>query len=144
MRHALLLTVTVMAMGCATNPVATIDDVALVDPTGSWDVTLTWTAGTCGLTGAFAATVTVERSTTGYVLDDPGVHGTVVCSRDLCRMSFTATGPGPVGSAVIGVSMSADLAVDDADAITGTGGVTYQFENATTCSQQFIAVGRLR
>jgi hypothetical protein len=143
MRYALLLA-TWMAIGCATDPASPVDDVRLVDPTGAWEVTLTWTAGTCGLTGSFAAAITVERSVTGYVLDDPGVHGTVVCSRDFCQMSFTETGPGPTGSAVTGVSMSADLAVDDADVIAGTGGVTYQFVNAATCSQQFSAVGRLR
>jgi hypothetical protein len=145
MRYSpLLLLATWMAIGCATDPSSSVEDAPLVDPTGSWDITLTWTAGTCGLTGVFAAALTVERSVTGYVLDDPGVHGTVVCSRDLCRVSFTETGPGPVGSSVTGVSMAADLAVDDADVITGTGGVTYQFENAATCSQQFGAVGRLR
>jgi hypothetical protein len=143
MRYALLMTL--LAIGCAADPaVIQSDDAPIVDPTGAWDVVLTWTAGTCGLTGSFTATVTVERSATGYVLNDPGVHGTVVCSRNLCRMSFTETGPGPTGTDVTSVSIAADLAVDDTDVITGTGGVTYQFRNATTCSQQFMADGRLR
>lgn len=139
MRYALL--VAWMTMGCAVDHASTAP---LVDPTGIWDVALTWTTGSCGLTGEFSATITVERSATGYAVNEPGAHGTVLCSRDFCQLLFTEAGPGPAGTSVTGVSMSADLTVDDDAAIAGSGMVAYQFRNSSTCSQQFSAVGLLR
>lgn len=134
---------------CATSAPHHVLDDAVADPTGVWDMTLTWTHGTCVLAGSFQSSLTVERGPgTGYVIDGHHgvfVSGTVVCQVSMCQMSFTEVGPGPdPDSYVTGISMAADLTVDRYGAIGGSGAVSYLFDDASTCSHRFVATGVLR
>jgi hypothetical protein len=144
----LLIALALCTASCVTGSQPVPEDVALVDPTGNWSMVLTWRAGTCGLTGTITAAIAVSHDASGYVLTDASsdvhAHGTVTCSDLMCQMSFTESGPGPAGSVIQSAAMSAELAVDATDAIIGTGGVTYQFTNSTTCAQQFSVAGVLR
>jgi len=108
-------------------------------------MTCAWTRGSCQLTGSFAALVTVLRIGDGYVINETRpevrVTGTVLCTSARCTLSFTESGPGPQGSAVQQISLSANLAVDPLDAITGAGSVTYRFTDGSACDHQFTADG---
>ncbi len=128
--------------GCAADPAPQ----AAVDPTGNWSMTFVWTKGSCGLTGSFDGSITVLRTETGFEINETRpqvvVSGTVLCTAQRCTLSFTETGPGPAGSSVQQISLSANLAVDDIDAITGSGAATYRFTDGTGCEHQFSANGQ--
>ncbi len=111
-------------------------------------MTFAWTTGDCQLTGSFTGSLTVLRSADGYQIDEPrpevSVTGTVSCTAMRCELSFTEAGPGPSGSTVQHIIMAANLAVDELDAITGGGSVTYRFTGGTGCQHQFTAQGTRR
>jgi hypothetical protein len=142
--HTKLLLLIALWAGCADDPSPPPPPV-IVDPTGHWAMTFSWTKGACGLTGLFDANLTVTRTLDGYRINETNpevqVSGTVLCTTERCQMSFTESGPGPTGSAVQQIVMSANLAVDDQNAITGGGSVTYRFTDGTACDHQFRADG---
>jgi hypothetical protein len=108
-------------------------------------MTFLWTKGDCRLTGSFDGSITVLRAGDGYAINEtrPEVHvtGTVLCTSARCTLSFTESGPGPQGSAVQQISLSANLAVDELDAITGGGAATYRFTDGSGCEHLFTADG---
>jgi hypothetical protein len=111
-----------------------------MDPTGVWKTTITWTDGSCNLTGDRDATVTVARVGNTYAVDEHGstVSGNVTCSSDRCRLVFTEQGP--VSDGVL--TLHVDLTAYDTDLIVGAGSAT--FRNAPlSCDQDFLAAGRL-
>jgi hypothetical protein len=138
MRHHLLVLVLAFAATACADP--------LVDPTGNWDATYTWTSGTCQLTGASAVSTTVTRARDGYVISESGrsLTGTVRCSSVACQISWSETGPGDPGSGVESLALQVNLSVDTDDAITGSGSAAVRFSDGRTCFQAFTVAGRLR
>jgi hypothetical protein len=118
-----------------------------MDPTGTWDLRFSWTAGTCGLTLAATAKMVIAHSPGGYTIADASpttqVSGTVTCGENFCHLSFTEVGPGR-GANTKSATVTGELDVTRDGAINGTGSLTFLFTDGTGCSQTFIATGRLQ
>ena len=133
---ALCLLAFLIAPACVAQP---------LDPTGSWDTVLTWTGGTCQLSGAVATTMTVARDaqTQGYVITGTQgrqVTGTAVCSESQCQLTFSESGPVP-NSQIDSADVSATLTANADGDIIGSGMVVYHYQNQQ-CHQTFLASGR--
>lgn len=131
----LLILLALMApMSCGTD--------TTVDPVGSWNFTLTWGSGSCGMTGSSSLTTRVSPLGEGYTITESGTYltGKILCTPDSCRMSFTESGP--FGSGADRMTLSVDLAVDTSNAITGSG-LAQVTRAAGDCSQVFSALGAL-
>jgi len=116
-----------------------------VDPSGSWDMTLTWEGGTCGLKGLSPLHTVVVKVGDRYAITESGAQlsGQIVCSPDWCRMSFTESGAGAPGSGIARMTISVDLTVNDRDTIAGSGLAQVERSAGGSCSQVFSALGVL-
>lgn len=118
-----------------------------MDPTGTWDITLSWTAGSCGLTLAATTRMTVTHTAAGYAITDASptkqVIGEITCGDRFCHLSFSEVGPGR-GPTTKSATVTGELDVTRDGAINGTGSLTFLFDDGTGCSQTFVATGRLQ
>lgn len=163
MTKALLMAV--LLAGCLTQDAPTGSDVMMpdspngpgdappapvpapMDASGTWGMTLTWGAGTCDISLAVQAEMVVAHGTSGYIVADAAanttISGTIMCSTSMCHAAFSETGPGR-GDNTLSMMLATDLIATSEGVITGSGGVTYEFRDGTSCTQQFSAAGRLK
>jgi len=113
----------------------------VMDPTGVWSSTMTWTAGDCGFSGSSPMSITVVRIGSSYALDEhQSVTGQVTCTSDRCRVEFTETGLVGMDAVTIKVDLTA---VDDTSQITGAGNAAVARSTGGSCRQDFLVAGRL-
>ncbi len=122
---------------------------AAVDPTGNWNTTVTFGAGTCGAAGqAGPWTFTVTTTTTGYAMSssDPNqtISGTLTCTADGCQLSAQAVGTGSYND---GTAYNEDdafnltLKPDKTISGTGTANVTPAPDGSDSCTQAVTVAG---
>lgn len=121
--------------GCADDPA--------VDPTGNWNLTLSWGAGTCGFTGLVPVTLTVTQGPNGYVLaGSTSVVGVIQCTADKCTLSSSETGSGTYSDGTPYTSSgSLNLSLDANGKVTGSGQYGETAQDGFSCSQTFTATG---
>lgn len=118
----------------------------VVDPTGTWDITLTWGTGTCGIAGASPASTVVTRAGDDYRISESGqtLSGSILCSEAACRMTFTESVAGRPGSGIDAMTLSVTLSVGPDNAIAGAGRADVRRIDGSMCTQAFSAAGVLR
>lgn len=139
-----------VAIGCSSN-----NDNAVADPTGNWDVTLTFTAdGTCqGLPptfdinfditddGAGNFTITAENGLSGDT-----TSGSIVCTADTCELAFSDTGPATEGlqnvdTQTITATFDEDAGDQVIDNSAETNQIDFELSDGTSCTAPFTASG---
>jgi hypothetical protein len=118
------------------------------DPTGNWDVTLTFTTGTCsGLPPTYAINFDITRSGGGFTitaeqgLSGDTTSGSIACTSTICELEFTDTGPGAETTNIDTQMITAILDLDKTNVVTGSGTVDFVLVGGATCSQDFTADG---
>nr|HEX4316903.1 hypothetical protein [Kofleriaceae bacterium] len=130
------------------------------DPTGNWDVTLTFSTGadnTCqGLPDTFDInfditddgggnfTITAETGLTGDT-----TSGQIICTHDTCELQFQDTGPATEGLQNVDTqTITATLDEDRTGAVTTNDGETNQIDfvlnDSTTCTAPFTGDGDIQ
>lgn len=107
----------------------------LVDPVGTWTMTLAWGTGNCGKSGTGPDTEVVVKTATGYALASD-VAGVTITGNVGCDVAKCILNADEVDGAVE-VLMTLDL--NALDQITGKG--TVDATGLGACSQVFTATG---
>jgi hypothetical protein len=147
-------TLAILALAMATTCGGTTPSkTEVVDPTGTWNLTLTFTTNNCtGLPATYPVSFQVADAGSGMFAFDPGtgltgdtIAANTTCGGSSCAVAFMDQGPGTEGSDIM---MQTIMAVFDDDASgtvttddTATNVVTLVSDDNAMCAAQFTATG---
>ena len=127
------------AVGCG-------DPAALVDPSGTWNVTVTWGGGDCDLKGVEQDIFTVTKNgSASYLISssDPKetTTGTFECDSSQCKLSMQRIGSFDLSDGSKGTAnQAANLTLGTDNRITGAGSASVTTASVS-CTQQYSAMG---
>jgi hypothetical protein len=125
----------------------------LVDPVGTWDLTMIFTTTNCtGLPATYPVSFDVAASGSDTFAFNPGtglsgdsIAANTTCSGSSCVVAFMDQGPGGEGSDLMMQNIMAVLDEDDTGSVatdsTATNLVTLVFDDNSMCASQFTATG---
>lgn len=124
------------------------------DPSGAWDLTLTFSTGTCpGLAATFAINFDVTKFGSGEfaaIVFTPSTRiahddlsGSFACGYTSCALEFHDNGPESEDGSVRMQSIFAMLDEDAERNLAGTGTTELELDDYTLCSPDFAAVGNV-
>ena len=125
----------------------------VLEPSGTWDLTLVFTTNNCtGLPATYPVSFDVTDTGSGTFSYAPGtgligdtIAANATCSGSSCVVAFMDQGPGTEGSNLMMQNIMAVLDEDDTGSVTtddtATNLVTLVFDDNSMCAAQFTASG---
>jgi hypothetical protein len=145
--------VAVVLLAAATCTSHSAPSAKLVDPAGTWDLTMTFTTTNCtGLPATYPVSFGVDDTGSDTFAFTPGtglagdtIAANTTCAGSSCVVAFMDQGPGAEGSNIMMQNIMAVLDEDDTGSVTtdstATNLVTLVFDDNSMCASQFAATG---